>query len=232
MVNHICFILYGQSYMTYHMLAGPRNSELARAQKRARERLYRHGFHKKRRCTVLDHAKLILVRDPAERRQSLFASLIYNDLMHWELNVCDYGFAAIVGVMTNEMKVECDRNTRALPMFRNPDGSGLRRFTQVTTLKYLTTSRRLTLMFVWVHALGTGALMLPEECRRPALCALACMQTIILSTQGRRSYSVNEWTRLLVDSAFEFFSAVEFLMQYAQDHSTRENPPIFTPMER
>ena len=111
------------------MMTGPRNSELARAQKQARDQLYRHGFHRKRRCTVLDHAKLILVRDPAEPRQTLFASLVYNDLMHWELNVCDYGFTAIVGVMTNEMKIECDRNTRALPMFRNPDGSGLRRFT-------------------------------------------------------------------------------------------------------
>jgi len=73
--------------MTYHMMTGPRNSELARAQKQARDQLYRHGFHRKRRCTVLDHAKLILVRDPAEPRQTLFPSLVYNDLMHWELNV-------------------------------------------------------------------------------------------------------------------------------------------------
>ena len=218
--------------MTYHMLTGPRNSELARAQKQAREQLYRHGFHQRYRCTVLDHAKLILVRDPAEHRQSLFASLIYNDLLHWQKNVCDYCFEAIVGVMTNAMQLECDRNTHTLPMFRNPDGSGIRRFTQVTANAYLTTSRRLSLMFVWVHALGTGALMLPEECRRPVLCTLAAMQTIILATQGRRSYSVNEWTRLLVDSAFELFSAVEFLMKYAEDHSTSANSTTFTPMDR
>ncbi len=28
-------------------------------------------------------------------------------------------------------------------------------------------------MFVWVHAIGTRALMFPEECRRPVLVALA-----------------------------------------------------------
>ena len=45
-----------------------RRNELGRAQKRAREQLQRHGFHRKRRCTMLDYASRILLRDPLNQR--------------------------------------------------------------------------------------------------------------------------------------------------------------------
>ena len=128
-----------------------RRNAVWRAQKRARQQLARHGFHRKRRCTLLDHASRILLRDPLAQRQMLFADVIYNDLLHWELNVCDYTFDAIVGVMTPSMKLECDENTRQLPMFRKPDGTGVRRFKMVSENTYLTTARRLTLTFIWVQ---------------------------------------------------------------------------------
>ena len=170
---------------------GPEIRALKQAQRRAREQLQRHGFHRTLRCTLLDHAHSILIRDPSvpAPSQPLFANTIYVDLLHWLLNCCDYGFAAIQGVMTKEMLLECDLNTHRLPTFRNPDGSGVRKFYQVSSQTYLTAARRMSLMFVWTHALGTGALMLPAECRRPALCALSAIQTIILVTQGSRSYS-------------------------------------------
>jgi hypothetical protein len=59
-----------------------RGGAVGRAQKRAREQLFRHGFHKKQRCTLLDHASTILVRDPLQARQSLFAGVIHYDLLH------------------------------------------------------------------------------------------------------------------------------------------------------
>ena len=180
----------------------------------------------------MDHANRILVRDPSVLRQRLFADVVFNDLLHWEKNCCDYAIDALLGVMTKSMKVECDNNTKLLPMFRNPDGSSIRQFDQVTNVTYLTTARRLTLMFVWVHALGTQALMLPEECRRPALVMLCAMQTMILAAQGRRSYSVQEWKRVHVDTAMEFFGAMEHLMYYKQEHDTSKNASTFTPMKR
>ena len=200
-----------------------------RAQKRAREQLIRHGFHAKRRCTLLDHAKKILVRDPVIQRESLFASVIFNDLLHWELNCCDYAISAILGVMSKSMRLECDNNARMLPVFRNPDGSGIRKFNQVSAVTYLTTARRLSLMFVWVHVLGTGALMLPEPCRRPALVMFASMQTMILTAQGRRAYSVREWTRVYVDIARQFFGSMEVLMDYKEKNDQSANA---TPFER
>ena len=209
-----------------------RRDDLQRAQKRARDELQRHGFSNKRRCTLLDHARTILVRDPTAPRELLYANVIFNDLLHWELNCCDYGFNALLGVMTKDMKHECDTNASRLPMLRNPDGSSIRRFQQVTKVTYLTTARRLTLMFVWVHALGTRALMLPRVCRRPALAMLAAMQTMILASQGRRAYTTPELKRLYVDTAREYFGAVEFLMQYKEDHDTSANRTIFTPMQR
>jgi len=209
-----------------------RRGARARVQKRAREQLVRHGFSKRQRCTLLDHAKLILVRDPTCARERLFASVNFVDLLHWQLNCCDYGFNAILGVMTHAMKLECDNNARHFTMFRNPDGSHIRRFDQVTKITYLTTARRVTLMFVWVHAIGTRALMLPEECRRPALVVLAAMQVMILATQGRRAYTMRELKRLYVDTAMEYFGAVQFLMQYREDHDTRESAPTFVPMKR
>ena len=209
-----------------------RRDAFGRAQKRAREQLHRHGFNKKLRCTLLDHAKTILIRDPQLLRQSLFASVIFNDLLHWELNCCDYFFDAVTGVMTANMQQQCDENTRRLPRFCQRDGTGIARFKTVSSVTYLTTARRLTLMFVWVHALGTGARMLPEDCRRPALVALAAMQTIILACQGGRSYSEDEWTRLLIDSSYEFFSALQFLMQYKETHDTSDDPKVFVPERR
>ena len=209
-----------------------RRTNFGRVQKRSREQLQRHGFSKRRRCTLLDHANVILLRDPQQRRQSLFADVIYNDLLHFELNVCDYTFAALLGVMDKEMKLACDMNARGLPQFRNPDGSTVRRFTQVSNVTYLTTARRLTLTFVWIHCLGTGALMLPQPCRRPALTTLSCLQTIILACHGRRAYSLQEWTLLLVDTSKELFSAIEALMEYKEQHDTSADASAFTPMQR
>lgn len=134
--------------------------------------------------------------------------------------------------MTDAMKLEVDENVRRLPLFRNPDGSGIRRFTSVSKVTYLTGARRITLVFVWAHGLGTGANMLPDVCRRPALAAIAALQTIILVCQGRRAYSINEWTRLLVDTAHEFFAALEFLMEYKEEHDTSKNATTFAPMKR
>ena len=206
-------------------------NHVGRAQKRARDQLQRHGFDKKRRCYLLDHARRILVRDPTEQRELLFANVIFNDLLHWELNCCDYGFNAILGVMTKDMKHECDINVSRLPMLRNPDGSSIRRIQQVSKVTYLTTARRLTLMFVWVHALGTRALVLPRECRAPALALLAAMQTMILASQGRRAYTTPELKRLYVDTAREYFGAIEFLIQYKQDNDTSADRTVFRPMQ-
>jgi hypothetical protein len=209
-----------------------RRNARGRAQKRAREQLCRHGFHKRQRCTLLDHAKSILLRDPLQRRQSLFAGVIFNDLLHWEKNCCDYAFEALAGVMTKAMKLECDENVRRVPPFRKADGTPLKRFFVVSDNTYLTTARRLTLTFMWTHALGTKALMLPAPCRMPALTVVSHLQIIILACQGRRSYSEEEWGRLLVDTAFVFFDAMQFLMHYKEQHDTSANATVFTPMRR
>ena len=82
---------------------------------------------------------------------------------------------------------------------------------------------------MWVHALGSGALMLPPPCLMSALAALSALQTITLVCHGRLSYSVGEWTRLLVDSAMEYFGELEFLLQHSE---RRYNKNPFAPMER
>ena len=79
---------------------------------------------------------------------------------------------------------------------------------------------------------AAAALMLPEECRRPALVMICAMQTMILAAQGRRSYSVQEWQRLHYDTAMEFFGSMEHLMYYKQEHDTKKDTTKFTPMER
>ena len=153
-------------------------------------------------------------------------------IMHDCINCCDYVFEAIEGVMNKEMKLECDENIRRLPMFRKSFGAGVRRFTVVSSNTYLTTARRLTLTFMWIHALGTSANMLPEACRIPVLVALAHLQIIILTCQGRRSYSYSEWSRVLIDSAIVFFDSIQFLMQYQEENDTSENARTFTPQQR
>ena len=73
--------------------------------------------------------------------------------------------------------------------------------------------------------------MLPRVCRAPALVLLAAMQIMILASQGRRAYTTPELKRLYVDTAREYLGAIEFLMQYKQDHDTSVNRTIFTPMQ-
>ena len=184
------------------------------------------------RCHLLDHADLILIRDPHTVREPLFNNVIYVDLLHWLLNTCDYGFEALLGVMSDAIKVECDLIASQLPVFCDPEGVTIRRFDQVTSVTYLTTARRLTLMFYWAHVLGTQALMLPVPCRRPALVAISSIQNIILATHGRREYSVNEWERLVVASAMEYFSALQSLLQYREDHDDRPSARPFTPFPK
>jgi hypothetical protein len=162
----------------------------------------------------------------------LFAGVIFNDLLHWEKNVCDYVFEAMAGVMDKAMKIECDENVRRLPPFRKADGAPIKRFRVVSDNTYLTTARRLTLTFMWIHALGTRAHILPADCRMPALVAMSHLQIIILACQGRRGYSEEEWTRLLIHSAFTLFDAIQFLLNYKEQHDTRTNATHFTPMER
>ena len=172
------------------------------------------------------------MRDPLQVRQSLFAGVIHYDLLHWQKNCCDYIFDTLAGVMSKNMVLECDANTCRLPMFRKPDGVGVRRFKVVSANTYLTTARRLTLTFVWVHALGTRALMLPAPCRVAALVTLSHLQIIILACHGRRSYSYDEWRRLLVDSAIVFFDSLQVLLQYQEDNDTSANTRPFTPMAK
>ena len=83
-----------------------RRTAFGRAQKRAREQLIRHGFNKRQRCHLLDHASRILIRDPRVMREPLFNNVIFVDLLHWLLNTCDYGFDALLGVMSDAMKIE------------------------------------------------------------------------------------------------------------------------------
>ena len=59
-----------------------RRDAFATTQKRAREQLLRHGFSQTQRCTLLDRADHILLRDPLQQRESLFANLIFVDLLH------------------------------------------------------------------------------------------------------------------------------------------------------
>ena len=150
----------------------------------------------------------------------------------WQLNVCDYAFEALTGVMTKEMILECDSNISPLPRFRKSDGTGLRQFKVVSSNTYLTTARRLTLTFMWIHALGTKATMLPATCRVPALVLLSHLQIIILACHGRRSYSSGEWRHLLVDSTIVLFDVLQVLMEYKEDNDTSANPRVFTRMQR
>ena len=117
-------------------------------------------------------------------------------------------------------------------MFRDSDGTGLRQFKVVSSNTYLTTARRITLTFMWIHALGTKATMLPAPCRVPALVGLSHLQIILLACHGRRSYSYDEWRRLLITPAMVFFDALQFLMQYKEDHDTSANSRAFTPVQR
>ena len=43
---------------------------------------------------------------------------------------------------------------------------------------------------------------------------------------------MDEWSRLLIDSAMVYFDSLQFLMQYREEHDSSDNARTFTPMQR
>ena len=66
----------------------------------------RHGFHAKRRCTLLDHVKKVWfeILPSRDSRCLRLLSLTIYYYIDWRINCCDYGFSAILSVMTKPMQ--------------------------------------------------------------------------------------------------------------------------------
>ena len=151
--------------------------------------LKRRGLHPSRQCTSLQGRQHCLLSWPGRIHHGLFAF----DVMHTlYLNTCGYLLDALLETMTPTMKRELDARVLTFGSFRDPSGVTCKRLNKLSSTGYLSAEMMVLSLFMWSHALGSRALLLPEGVRRDALTALSSLQLICYSVRGSRDYTETE----------------------------------------
>ena len=110
--------------------------------------------------------------------------------------------------MTPTMKRELDARVRTLASFRDHKGVTCRRLNKLSTTGYLSAEMMVLSLFIWTHALGSRALLLPEAIRVDALTALSSLQLICYSVRGSRDYTEAEHRHVFEVVGRRFYRAL------------------------
>ena len=140
--------------------------------------LIRRGIHPSRQCTALMGLEYCLLNWPGRIHHGLFS---FNCLHNLYLNTIGYLLDTLLEHMTPTMKRELDARVRTLASFRDHKGVTCRRLNKLSTTGYLSAEMMVLSLFIWTHALGSRALLLPEAIRVDALTALSSLQLICYS---------------------------------------------------
>ena len=185
----------------------------------ARASISRRGLHPTWRVTALSQCQYSVIKWPGRLYFGLFAYDIMHGLF---LNCVGYLIDALLDILTPTKKCLLDRRVESFTSFRNPRGETTRRVTKLSSTAYLTAEMMVVHLFIWTHALGSKALLLPAEVRHDALIALSSLQTICYSVRGRRPYTANEHSFIFENIGKEFFRALSNLADYKRQKQIRE----------
>ena len=191
-----------------------------RTRKRARERLQRHGFNYKRRCTLTDHAKHCLVQIDTIGPRA-FGGLARYERMHvYFINYCTYALDLLIKSVPKNQYVTVNQVVKQCHQFRDPlTGATHPRLPNLLKMTHLTAERRVRAIFYWAHVLGVNALVVYEPIRRAAQRAVTYLQLILIAVRGHRAYSSGEWDVICKGAGQQYFMALE---EMAQFHDARE----------
>ena len=151
--------------------------------------LIRRGIHPSRQCTSLMGLQYCLLDFPSRIHHGLFS---FNRLHNLYLNTIGYLLDTLLETMTPSMKRELDDRTLTLASFRDHKGVTCKRLNKLSSTGYLSGEMMVISLFMWTHALGSRALLLPETIREDALTALSSLQIICYSVRGGRDYTEAE----------------------------------------
>ena len=167
--------------------------------------LIRRGIHPSKQCTSLQGLQYCVLNWPGRIHHGLFA---FNCLHALYLNTCGYLLDALLETMTPTMKRELDARAVTLASFRDPKGVTCKRLNKLSSTGYLSAEMMVLSLFVWTHALGSRALLLPEAVRGDALTALSSLQLICYSVRGNRDYTEAEHRHVFEVVGRRFYRAL------------------------
>ena len=171
--------------------------------------LDRRGIHPYHLCTAISNARNCIIRWPGRMFHGLFAY----DVMHClYINSIGYLQDTLLEALTKRRQKEVDRRVRSFTPFRNPhDGSTSRKIDSLTSIGYMTAELRVLHLFIWSHAIGSKALIFPEEIRDLVLEAVKSLQIMCFAVRGKRPFTVEEHKYIFEYHGKRFFRCLDQL---------------------
>ena len=168
--------------------------------------LSRRGLHPRWRCTALEGLHHAVVQWTGR----LYYGLFNYDVMHCLfINCIGYLLETLLDALTPAVKQQLDLRVKSFSSFRSPsDGIATPKVTALSSTAYLTAEMMVVHLFVWSHALGSKALVLPAPLRHDALVAIVNLQIICYSVRGLRPFSVQEHRFIFGNLGRKFFRAI------------------------
>ena len=170
--------------------------------KSAAESLERRGIHPTHRCTALVDRKYSVIRWPGRMYFGLFSF----DVMHvLNLNCVGYILDTLLENMTPTMKQQLDKRVKKYTNFRRSNGVRSAYVGKLSSTGYLTAEKKVVSLFLWSHALGSKAMILPPAIRRDALIAITTLQTILHSVRRLTPFTLREHRYIFEQLGRRFF---------------------------
>lgn len=170
--------------------------------------LKRWGIHPHKQCTALMGLQYCVIPWPGRIHFGLYA---YDIMHHLYINSIRYTLDCILDYMTPTQKRTLDARMRALGSFRNHQGVTCKRVSRLSTTGCLSAEMKVLHLFVWIHALGSQALLLAPAIRENVLVALTSLQIICYSVRGSRPYTEAEHRFIFSHVGRKFWRALSNL---------------------
>ena len=171
----------------------------------AAESLSRRGLHPLHRCTALVDRKYSVIRWPGRMYFGLFS---FDVLHHLNTNCVGYLLDTLLENMTATMKQQLDKRVKQYTNFRRSNGVRSAYVRKLSSTAYLTAEKKVVSLFMWSHALGSKAQILPPPIRRDALIAVTTLQTILHSVRRLTPFTLREHRYIFEQLGRRFFLAL------------------------
>ena len=177
----------------------------------AADSLSRRGIHPTHRCTAITHLQHCVYRWPGRIYFGLFA---FDVMHHLYINCTEYLLDAVLATMKPAKHKILDQRAKKYVSFRRANGVRSPQVRKLSSTAYLTAEKKVTALFMWPHALGSQAIILPAQVRRDALEAISSLQIICHSTRRLTPFTMTEHRYIFNNIGRRFFQALSRLQHF------------------
>ena len=172
----------------------------------AAESLSRRGVHPTLRCTALNNCRNCIIKWPGRICHGLFNF----DVMHvLYINCIGYLQDALLDALTPKQQKLLDNRVQKFWSFKQPHtGVTSTKVSTLTRIGYISAERRVLHLFIWSHAIGSKAQIVPEHLRSHVLSAICSMQVICFSVRGKRPFTETEHKFIFAHHGKLFFRSL------------------------